>query len=299
MRKAGTHRSTAEVIEAVRLARTLSALKDGSAPTLRDLRDAAVTLIGYGERRVVAEALASVDVGTAIGELPKGVSQTSIQEDFERRLSNLKLEKYKTTVAQELTLDLRENRRVKSEEAAFLDLHRSSFFHQLRVLEIGFAKWQASGQQSTTWAEKWLLQWTPENEIALVEAVLLGETVELATGFKFKTQLEACTSIAEASQMVSDACQCGMMGEKRCQEPFVSGFRGLPRGRSVISRSSCLAMRWIQSEAPNGEPRATLRRRAANSASDCGCCKWLSHNRGRATGHSLKTFVAISSCRSR
>lgn len=211
VREAGTHRSTAEVIEAVRLARTLSALKDGSAPTLRDLRDAAVTLIGYGERRVVAEALASVDVGTAIGELPKGVSQTSIQEDFERRLNNLKLEKYKTTVAQELTLDLRENRRVKSEEAAFLDLHRSSFFHQLRVLEIGFAKLLASGQQSTTWAEKWLLRWTPENEIALVEAVLLGETVELATGFKFKTQLEACTSIAEASQMVSDACQCGMM----------------------------------------------------------------------------------------
>ena len=49
LRDAGTHRSTAEVIDAVRLAETLSALKDGLAPTLADLRDAAVTLLGQGE----------------------------------------------------------------------------------------------------------------------------------------------------------------------------------------------------------------------------------------------------------
>jgi Family of unknown function (DUF5682) len=212
MRETGTHRSSAEVIEAVRLARTLSALKDGFAPTLRDLRDAAITLIGHGERSTVQEALAHVDVGTAIGELPSGVSRTSIQEDFERILNELKLEKYKTTVKQELTLDLRENRRVKSEAAAFLDLHRSSFFHKLRVLQIGFAQLVGSGQQSTSWAEKWHVQWSPEHEIALVEAVLLGETVELATAYKFKTELEKSTSIADAANMVRDACQCAMMG---------------------------------------------------------------------------------------
>jgi Family of unknown function (DUF5682) len=211
MRDKGTHRSTAEVIEGVRLARTLSALHDGLAPTLHDLRDAAVTLIGHGEMSTVSEALSQVDVGTAIGELPKGVSQTSIQSDFERELEILKLEKYKTTVKQELTLDLRENRRAKSEEAAFLDLHRSSFFHRLRVLGVGFATPAKTSQQSATWAEKWFLQWSPESEIALVEAVLLGETVELATGFKFKTQLDACKTIAEAADLVNDACQCGLM----------------------------------------------------------------------------------------
>jgi hypothetical protein len=211
LRDKGTHRSTAEVIEGVRLARTLSALHEGLAPTLRDLRDAAVALIGHGELSTISEALSHADVGTAIGELPKGVSQTSIQSDFERELERLKLEKYRSTVKQELTLDLRENRRVKSEEAAFLDLHRSSFFHRLRVLGIGFATPAPSGQQTTTWAEKWFLQWSPESEISLVEAVLLGETVELAAGFKFKTMLEACTNIAEASDLVRDACQCGLM----------------------------------------------------------------------------------------
>jgi hypothetical protein len=181
------------------------------APTLADLRDAAVTLLGHGELSTVKEALVRVDVGTAIGELPKGVSQTSIQSDFDRELDRLKLEKYRTAVKQELSLDLRENRQANTAEAAFLDLARSSFFHRLRVLEIGFAQPSATKQQSVTWKEIWNLQWTPESEIALVEAVLLGETVELATAYKFKTQLEKCASIAEAAVMVKDACQCGLM----------------------------------------------------------------------------------------
>jgi len=223
MRGAGTPRSTAEVIEAVRLARTLAALHDGCAPTLADLHDAAITLVGGGEVATVAEAFSHVDVGTAIGALPQGVSRTSIQEDFDRLMHQLKLEKYKKTVAEELTLDLRENRHVKTHEAAFLDLNRSSFLHRLRVLDIGFAKPLARGNRETTWAEAWKLQWSPEHEIALVEAVLLGETVELATAYKFKQLLDAATGIAVAASVVRDACQCGLsasmdLARKRLQE---------------------------------------------------------------------------------
>lgn len=223
MRGAGTPRSTAEVIEGVRLARTLSAMKDGSAPTLGDLHDAAVTLVGGGEISTIAEALSHVDVGTAIGELPKGVARTSIQEDFDRQMNRLKLEKFKKTVAEELTLDLRENRHVKTSDAAFLDLNRSSFLHRLRVLEIGFAKPLTRGSSQSTWAEAWKLQWSPEHEISLVEAVLLGETVELATAYKFKQMLDAATGIAVAADVVRDACQCGLsasmdLARKRLQE---------------------------------------------------------------------------------
>lgn len=223
LRDTGTHRSTAEVIEGVRLANTLSALKDGLAPTLADLRDAAITLIGHGELVTVKEAIAKVEVGTAIGELPKGVSRTSIQADFDREMARLKLEKYKTTVKQELSLDLRENRQAKSVESAFLDLHRSSFLHRLRVLGVGFALPVRVSQASATWAERWALQWSPESEIQLIEAVLLGETVELATAFKFKSTLEACGSIAAAAEVVRDACLCGLMtameaARKRLQE---------------------------------------------------------------------------------
>lgn len=211
LRDAGTHRSTAEVIDGVRLAETLAALKDGHAATLADLRDAAMTLLGQGEWIAVKEALARVEVGTAIGQLPKGVSQTSIQSDFERELARLKLEKYKTAVKHDLSLDLRENRHVKSEQAAYLDLERSTFLHRLKVLEISFAEPRTTRQESATWSEHWDLQWSPESEIALVEAVLLGETVELATAFKFKTRLENCESIADAAVLVHETCKCGLM----------------------------------------------------------------------------------------
>ena len=122
LRKHGTHRSTAAVIEGVRLSRTLSALKNGIVPTLRDLQDAAVSLIGYGQRATVAESLARIEVGTSIGSLPDGISQTSIQEDFNRELKRLKLTKYRNAVKTDLSLDLRENRTVKSEAVSYTHL---------------------------------------------------------------------------------------------------------------------------------------------------------------------------------
>lgn len=209
LRAAGTFRSTAEVIEGVRLATAMADLKH-SRPTLRELQDAAVTLLGQGDAAVVRESLLRVEVGTAIGALAKGVSQTSIQDDFYRELTRLKLEPFKTAVRRELDLDLRENRRVKSAEAAFLDLHRSNFLHRLAVLEVGFGQKLAVREAGTTWAERWALQWTPEAEIAIVEAVLLGETIELAVTFQFKQRLEKCTSIADAAAIIRHACECGM-----------------------------------------------------------------------------------------
>ena len=211
LRAAGTFRSTAEVIDGVRLAETMAGMKN-SLPTLRELQDAAVTLLGQGDPAVVRESLLRVEVGTAIGALAKGVSQTSIQDDFYRELSRLKLDQFKTGVKRDLDLDLRENRRVKTAEAAFLDLHRSSFLHRLAVLEVPFGKELEVRQEGTTWAERWVLQWTPEAEIAIVEAVLLGETIELAVAFKFKQRLEKCTSISEAATIIRQACECGMSG---------------------------------------------------------------------------------------
>jgi hypothetical protein len=211
LRASGTFRSTAEVIEGVRLAESMADMKN-SLPTLRELQDAAVTLLGQGDPAVIRESLLRVEVGTAIGFLAKGVSQTSIQDDFYRELSRLKLDQFKASVKRDLDLDLRENRRVKSQEAAFIDLHRSSFLHRLSVLEIPFAQKVAVGQEGATWAERWTLQWTPEAEIAIVEAVLLGETIELATAVKFKQRLDTCNSVADASVVIREACECGMSG---------------------------------------------------------------------------------------
>ncbi|CAM3490441.1 DUF5682 domain-containing protein [Paenibacillus lupini] len=210
MREQGTWRSTASVIEAVRLADALASMHDGVQPTWKDLRDAATVLFGFGEFSVVAESLARVDIGTTIGSLPEGVSQTPVQDDLNRELKRLKLEKYKTLVAAGLELDLRENRRVKSEEAAYLDLNRSVFLHRLEALGIRFTRKQRVSQTDATWAEHWVLQWSPEAEIETVESTLKGETVELAAAYVIHEELLACSNIADAAKLIRKSCECGL-----------------------------------------------------------------------------------------
>lgn len=210
LRGTGNPVSSAEVIEAVRLANSLAALRGGRYPALRDLRDAAVTCLGKGSFPAIALAVADTEIGTRIGALPEGVSNTSIQEDFYRKLKELKLEKYRDIAAQDLALDLRENRSVSTAKAAFLDLHRSFFLHQLRVLGVSFAKNETVRQDNATWAENWVVRWSPEAEIELVEAALKGDTVILAASFVLKERVENAVSISEIAEVIEDAFTCGM-----------------------------------------------------------------------------------------
>ncbi|MCI9078856.1 MAG: hypothetical protein HFH68_08020 [Lachnospiraceae bacterium] len=210
MRKAGSPVSAASVIEAVRLAESLAMLRNGSRPSLRDLRDAAVTCIGEGSFAAISLGMADTEIGTVIGTLPDGVSRTSIQDDFYRQLKDLKLEKYRSAICQDIMLDLRENRRVKSEKAAFIDLHRSFFLHQSRILNIKFAGQVNTSQDNATWQEHWMLQWTPEAEIALVESALKGDTIASAASFEMKERVENATNMGQIALVIEDACYCGM-----------------------------------------------------------------------------------------
>ena len=202
--------STASVIESARLAQSLQYMHGGTLPTLKDLHDAAVSVIGGGEKDTLAEHFAAIDVGASIGVLPEGVSQTPVQDDMNRQLSALKLTKYKTVVAQTLNLDLRENRRVKSEEAAFLDLNRSIFLHRINLLGISFASPARRNQDNATWAESWNLCWTPESEIQLVETVLMGDTVEAAAAYALKEKLENAPDVLAVAELVRETCNCGL-----------------------------------------------------------------------------------------
>ena len=208
IRESGGYCSTANIIETVRLSFALTYLKEGFLPTLADLHDACTACIGHGDTSEVAIAFAMADIGTAFGSLPENVSQTPIQDDMNRELRRLKLEKYKSTISQSLDLDLRENIKVKSVEAAFIDLNRSTFLHRLAFLGIDFARKTKLNQDMATWRESWILSWSPEVEIQVVESVLKGETIELAAAFLLKERLEECQDILQAAQLISTAYIC-------------------------------------------------------------------------------------------
>ena len=209
-RKTGNMVSSAQIIEAVQLAISLANIHDSKIPTLKDIQDAAITCMAHGSYAELVMAMANVEVGKKIGKIPQEAIQTSIQSDFYNLLKELKLEKYQSLSATELRLDLREKLRVQSEKAALMDLNRSYFFHKLRVLKISFAKLIEKNQENTTWAEDWVLQWSPETEIEIVETILKGDTIEFATAFELMQRINNSTTLSQMAEVVKDAFYCGM-----------------------------------------------------------------------------------------
>lgn len=231
-RKAGNLVSSAEVIEAVRLADTLASLRGSRYPCLSDLRDGAVAAMGHGNFSELSLAAAETEIGKKIGFLPEGVGRTSIQEDFYRQLKALRLEKYRTAELQPLDLDLREKLNVKSQETALGDLRRSFFLHRLRVLGIHFAALRPSRQEGANWGEYWNLQWSPEVEIEVVESALLGDTVEGAAALALKERAEASSTIAQAASIFRDAFLCGMPA---AAEHALSVLQGLSADAAALT----------------------------------------------------------------
>lgn len=242
MREHGGIVSSAQVIEATRLARELAVIRGGSVPTLEDLKDASITCMGGGSFGEMAMGFAETDIGKKIGSVPQDAMQTSIQSDFTLKLKQLKLEKYKELVATPLQLDLRENLRVKSEESAFLDLNRSFFLYRLVVLGIDFAKIKKSNQDNATWAENWILQWTPEAEIQIVESVLKGDTIVDAVAFVLGEKLSEATKISEIAKVIEDAFNCGLPkiveGAKRSLDEMANGTIAMCDIADTVSKLS-------------------------------------------------------------
>lgn len=242
MREHGGIVSSAQVIEATRLARELAVIRGGSVPTLEDLKDASITCMGGGSFGEMAMGFAETDIGKKIGSVPQDAMQTSIQSDFTSKLKQLKLEKYKELVATPLQLDLRENLRVKSKDSAFLDLNRSFFLYRLVVLGIDFAKIKRSSQDNATWAENWILQWTPEAEIQIVESVLKGDTIADAVAFVLSERLLEATKISEIADVIEDAFNCGLPkiveGAKRSLDEMTNGAIAMCDIADTVSKLS-------------------------------------------------------------
>ncbi len=219
LRKAGMVRSSADVIEAVRLAEGMASMRDAHAPTLRDLEDAAATCLGQGEPLSVARFITDVAVGDALGKVPPGVLRTSIQDDFYQGVKDLRLEEYlkdKEQVIKGATrkdwLDLRQDRFAKSEDAAYRDRNRSIFLHRLAALGIGFAanKTSAEDRAQSTYKEIWHARWTPDCEIQLVENALRGDTIEIAAARRIGEALDSAENVNTAANLARRSVECDL-----------------------------------------------------------------------------------------
>lgn len=211
--------SSASVIEAFRLAKSVAAIRGSKYPVLQDLHDSMIATIGHGKFSEIVEACTKVEVNSVVGFLPEGMSKTAIQDDFMRNVENLNLGDYLSEKVQAFCsfgnkkkpyLDLRENR-YASKEKAFQDLNTSFFFHRLEILGVNFASYNGDGgEENINYKEYWQMKWSPEVEMQLVESAVLGDTIAAASVLKIKELANAASNIAEASEIFEKAYLCGL-----------------------------------------------------------------------------------------
>lgn len=161
--------SSASVIEAVRLAETLAALRDRPLPGLPELNEATQTVLCFGDPLPIKLIHQQLIVGERLGKVPETTPMTPLQQDLQRQQKHLRLKPEATETI--LNLDLRKP----------LDLERSHLLHRLTLLEIQWGQQQSTGNTKGTFRETWRLQWQPEFAIRLIEAGVWGNTIDAAT----------------------------------------------------------------------------------------------------------------------
>ncbi|MFE7356345.1 DUF5682 family protein [Streptomyces sp. NPDC057543] len=179
--------SSAHVIEAVRLAETLAAMRGRPLAGLSETTDAIRAVMGEGSDVPLALVRDRLIVGETLGEVPDTAPAVPLQRDLTRQQRTLRLKP--EALERELELDLRKD----------TDAARSRLLHRLRILAVGWGE-PAAGRASTgTFRESWRLRWEPELYVQVAEAGTWGTTVLSAATAKAEFQATSATGLAEVT----------------------------------------------------------------------------------------------------
>ena len=128
LRKKNMDISVAHVIETVRLAHAMAALKGYPRAMLEDYSQAAVTVMSFGDPILLELIKEKLVVGNRLGSVPDDVPKVPLLVDIERQQKRLRLPF--TSEIKTIMLDLRKP----------LDLDKSIFIHRLSLLGIDWGK---------------------------------------------------------------------------------------------------------------------------------------------------------------
>ena len=162
--------SSASVIETVRLAEALAALRGFVVPSLGEIQDALLGVLAAGRPEPLALIRTALEVGSVLGEVPPDAPAVPLQRDLAAQQKRLRLKV--SAERQVLELDLRKD----------LDRERQILFHRLGAIGVMWAlQTQTSGQAGAgTFKEVWLLEWRPELALRIIEVARYGNTIDSA-----------------------------------------------------------------------------------------------------------------------
>ncbi|HEU0026758.1 MAG TPA: DUF5682 family protein [Ktedonobacterales bacterium] len=199
LRAEGLDVSSASVIEAVRLAGTLAALRDLPMPGLAEMREATLTVLCNGDAARLALVRDKLEIGARMGAVPDDTPTVPLARDLAAWQRRLRLKP--TAEIQTLDLDVREESH----------LAKSHLLHRLALLGIPWGKPQKTYQRASgSFHELWQLQWQVEYVVTLIEASVWGNTVERATTAKVIADANAAPDLPMLSELLNSATLAGL-----------------------------------------------------------------------------------------
>jgi len=193
LRAEGHDVATANVIEAVRLAETLTALRGKPLPTLDELNEAALATLCFGDDaqlRLIEDRLV---IGERLGAVPPTTPLTPLQRDLAKQQRSLRV-KAEADI-RTLDLDLRTPN----------GLARSKLLHRLQLLTIDWGELDQKSSGKGTFRERWQIQWQPEFAVRLIELTIWGNSVVEAANGYLQDQLRTSKNLAQITATIDHA----------------------------------------------------------------------------------------------
>jgi hypothetical protein len=184
------------VIDAVRLADALAALRGRRHPGLQELRESILTSLCSGQTPPLQLIRERLEVGDVMGSVPSATPTVPLQRNVEeqQRLLRLKPEE----AARTLDLDLRRE----------LDRERSLLLHRLRLLGIPWGEPARSGVRlgrGGTFHEVWRLQWQMEFPLLLIERNAWGNTLLDAADAYVRHEASVGSELPRLTELLREA----------------------------------------------------------------------------------------------
>jgi hypothetical protein len=198
--------SPASVIEAVRLADALAAIRERPRPGLRELSDAANAVL-VRDDSIWALIGKRLIVGERLGSVPDHVPVVPLQDDLrkqQRRLRMVVEGGHRNEGSGDFSRpnDPDSDKLLQLDLRGDMDLERSHLLYRLQILDIPWGQRQVVGKKLGTFHEHWNLRWTPGLAIPVIQASVWGNTVADAATARAIDRSRSFNTLADISKLL-------------------------------------------------------------------------------------------------
>ncbi len=202
LREEDLEASPAHIIDAIRLAETLAALRSRPLPGMDELKEAALSVCCRGDETSLQWIERRLVIGDVLGSIPGDAPLPPLLQDLEVAIRSARLSKeYETTLPVVRDLDLRKH----------TQLAASHILHRLDLLDIPWGKLQpGAGSETGGFHEHWLLHWLPDFAIRIIEAGIWGNTLRDAAAARLIHLAGKETSLSALAGYTSSALKADL-----------------------------------------------------------------------------------------